>query len=60
MKTCQLLMFLALCPTLTGCGQIGPLYLPGTKPAIYVPPEPEPESKPKPEVKSQPNPQKNN
>jgi len=58
MKTSQLLMFLALCPTLTGCGQIGPLYLPGTKPAIYVPPEPE--SKPKPEVKSQPNPQKNN
>jgi predicted small lipoprotein YifL len=56
MKTCQLIMFLAVCPALTGCGQMGPLYLPGTKPAIYVPPEPEP----KPEVKPEPNPQKNN
>ena len=37
---------------------MGPLYLPGTKPAIYV--QPEPEQKPKPEVKPEPNPQKNN
>ena len=27
----------------SGCGQPGPLYLPGTKPPFYVPPEPEPE-----------------
>jgi predicted small lipoprotein YifL len=30
---------------LSGCGQPGPLYLPGTKPPFYVPPEPEPEAK---------------
>lgn len=25
---------------LTGCGQMGPLYLPDQKPPIYVPPHP--------------------
>jgi predicted small lipoprotein YifL len=36
---------LLLSLTLSGCGQPGPLYLPGTKPPFYVPPEPEPEAK---------------
>ena len=58
MKTSQLILLLTVLPTLTGCGQPGPLYLPGTKPAVYVPPEPAPESKPK--AEPNPNPQKNN
>jgi predicted small lipoprotein YifL len=44
MKTCQLLMFLASCPTITGCGQIGPLYLPGTAPPVHVEREQKPET----------------
>ena len=42
MKTIQLLLFLACYLTLTACGQTGPLYLPGSKPPIYVPNEPKP------------------
>jgi predicted small lipoprotein YifL len=57
MKTTQLFLFLAACSALTGCGQIGPLYLPGTAPPIYVPPEPKAE--PKPELKSEPKPETN-
>jgi predicted small lipoprotein YifL len=60
MKTSQLFLFLAACSVLTGCGQLGPLYLPGTAPPIYVPPEPKAEPKPKPELKSEPKPEKNN
>jgi len=52
MKTTKLFLFLAACSALTGCGQPGPLYLPGTTPPIHVEPEPEPESKPEP--KSEP------
>jgi len=33
---------------LSGCGQPGPLYLPGDKPPIYVPPEAQPETKTEP------------
>jgi predicted small lipoprotein YifL len=44
-----LLSFIAL----TGCGQVGPLYLPGTPPPIHVEPEPKPEAKkPAPEQKT--------
>jgi predicted small lipoprotein YifL len=43
MKTCKLLLFLPLISALTGCGQPGPLYLPGTAPPIHVEPEPKPE-----------------
>jgi len=52
MKTTQLFLFLAVYSALTGCGQIGPLYLPGTAPPIHVEPEPKPEPKPeaKPEI----------
>jgi len=52
MKTTQLFLFLAAYSALTGCGQIGPLYLPGTAPPIHVEPEPKPEPKPeaKPEI----------
>jgi len=51
MKTRQLFLFLAACFALIGCGQPGPLYLPGTAPPIHVEPEPkpEPEAEPKPE-----------
>jgi predicted small lipoprotein YifL len=40
---------LLLSLALSGCGQPGPLYLPGTKPPFYVPPEEitEPEAKEK-------------
>ncbi|MFA5922550.1 MAG: lipoprotein [Methylococcaceae bacterium] len=55
MKTRQLLLFLAACSALTGCGQPGPLYLPGTTPPIHVEPEPEPEA----EAEAEPKPEKN-
>jgi predicted small lipoprotein YifL len=45
MKTIHLFLFLAACSALTGCGQVGPLYLPGSAAPIYVPPEPKPEPK---------------
>jgi predicted small lipoprotein YifL len=54
MKTSQLFLFLAASSALTSCGQLGPLYLPGTTPPIHV------ESEPKPEPKSEPKPENNN
>ncbi|MDD1637603.1 MAG: lipoprotein [Methylococcaceae bacterium] len=57
MKTRQLFLFLAACSALTGCGQPGPLYLPGTTPPIHVEPKPEPE--PEPEAEAEPKPEKN-
>jgi predicted small lipoprotein YifL len=45
---------------LSGCGQPGSLYLPTSKPPMYVEPEAEPETKgaaPKQETKPQPPPQ---
>jgi len=45
MKTSNLFLFLAAYSALTGCGQPGPLYLPGTAPPIHVEPEPKPEPK---------------
>jgi predicted small lipoprotein YifL len=36
MKTIQLFIFFIIYSILTACGQIGPLYLPGTAPPIYV------------------------
>lgn len=38
MKQLLILLFLSITALLTACGQTGPLYLPGTKPPIYVPP----------------------
>ncbi len=36
--------YLVLCSlVIVGCGQTGPLYLPDSKPPIYVPPEQEEE-----------------
>jgi predicted small lipoprotein YifL len=46
MKPRKLFLFLSLWSALTGCGQPGPLYLPGTTPPIHVEPEPEPKSEP--------------
>jgi predicted small lipoprotein YifL len=49
-----------LCSLLYGCGQPGPLYLPTSKPPIYVEPDAEPETKntvPKQEIKPQSPPQ---
>jgi predicted small lipoprotein YifL len=46
-------LFLLLLTALTGCGQVGPLYLPGTPPPIHVEPESQPEAKkPVPEQKT--------
>jgi predicted small lipoprotein YifL len=42
MKPCIVLCLLAI----AGCGQTGPLYLPDSKPPIYVPPEAEEEQQP--------------
>jgi len=50
MKTSQLFLFLASCSALTSCGQLGPLYLPGSAPPIYVPSEPAPEPKSEPKT----------
>jgi len=49
MKSYQLLLLLLINPVLSGCGQSGPLYLPGQVPPIHVQPEVKPE--PKPEIK---------
>jgi predicted small lipoprotein YifL len=57
MKTSQFFLFLVACSALTGCGQIGPLYLPGTAAPIYVPPEPKTE--PKAKLKPAPKPEEN-
>ncbi len=57
MKTSQFLLFLVACSALTDCGQIGPLYLPGTDSPVYVPPEPKVKSEP--ELKTEPKPEEN-
>jgi predicted small lipoprotein YifL len=44
MKFCQLVLILLLSWFVVGCGQPGPLYLPGTKAPIHVEPAPKPES----------------
>jgi len=49
MKSYKLLLLLLLNPVLTGCGQPGPLYLPGQPAPIYVYPEPAPQPEHKPE-----------
>ncbi|MDP1772772.1 MAG: hypothetical protein Q8L15_10850 [Methylobacter sp.] len=49
MKSYKLLLLLLLNACLTGCGQPGPLYLPGQVAPIHVEPEPAPKPEPKPE-----------
>jgi len=49
MKFYKLLLLLPLAPVLAGCGQPGPLYLPGQKAPIHVEPEPAHKPEPKPE-----------
>lgn len=43
MNSPYLFLLTALYVVLSGCGQPGPLYLPGTAPPIHVEPEPKPE-----------------
>ena len=47
-KTLSVIITGLLCIMSTGCGQTGPLYLPGQKPPIHTHPEtiPEPEDEP--------------
>jgi len=59
MKTSKLFLFLTAFSALAGCGQPGPLYLPGTTPPIHVEPEPAPEPQPQPQPKSESGPEKN-
>ncbi len=47
MKHYKLLLLIQLATVLTGCGQPGPLYLPGQAPPIHVEPEPAPKQEPK-------------
>ncbi|TRW93289.1 LPS translocon maturation chaperone LptM [Candidatus Methylobacter oryzae] len=47
MKSYKLLVLLLLNPLIVGCGQPGPLYLPGQAAPIHV--EPEPVAKPDPQ-----------
>jgi predicted small lipoprotein YifL len=47
MNPYKLLLFLLLNAALAGCGQPGPLYLPGQKAPIHVEPEPAPKPKTK-------------
>jgi predicted small lipoprotein YifL len=49
MKPNKLLLFLLLNLGLAGCGQTGPLYLPGQAAPIHVEPELAPKPEPKPE-----------
>jgi len=49
MKAYKLLIFLLLNAGLMGCGQTGPLYLPGQAAPIHVEPEPAPKPEPEPE-----------
>jgi predicted small lipoprotein YifL len=49
MKSYKLLLLLLLNPVLVGCGQPGPLYLPGQQAPIHVEPEPAQNPQPKPE-----------
>jgi predicted small lipoprotein YifL len=44
MTNFRLFLILLLGWLMTGCGQPGPLYLPGSKAPIHVEPEPKPES----------------
>lgn len=53
-KTLTVIVTSLLVSIVTGCGQTGPLYLPGQKPPIYVPPEPIPEPEDEPEYKPEP------
>ena len=53
-KTLTIIITGLLCLMSTGCGQTGPLYLPGQKPPIYVPPEPIPEPEDEPEYTPEP------
>ena len=49
------LLFLPLLTVLTGCGQVGPLYLPNGPAPIYVPKaKPEPEQKTPTKTQSEP------
>lgn len=49
MKFYLLILLLPLLAFLSGCGQPGPLYLPGQKAPIHVEPEPAANPEPKPE-----------
>ncbi|MGZ4998243.1 MAG: LPS translocon maturation chaperone LptM [Methylobacter sp.] len=49
MKPYKLLLLLLLSPVIVGCGQPGPLYLPGQPAPIHVEPEPAQKPQPKPE-----------
>jgi predicted small lipoprotein YifL len=49
MKPYQLLPILLLSPVMTGCGQPGPLYLPGSATPIHVEHEPKLKTTPQPE-----------
>jgi predicted small lipoprotein YifL len=49
MKPYKLLLLLLLNPVIVGCGQPGPLYLPGQPAPIHVEPEPAQKPQPKPE-----------
>jgi predicted small lipoprotein YifL len=49
MKPYKLLLLLLLNTSLMGCGQPGPLYLPGQAAPIHVEPELAPKPEPKPE-----------
>jgi predicted small lipoprotein YifL len=49
MKPSKLFLFLLLNTVLAGCGQPGPLYLPGHAPPIHVEPEPAQKTKFEPE-----------
>ena len=51
MKPYKLLLLVLLNSVVAGCGQPGPLYLPGKAAPIYVAPEPAPEPEPKLEKK---------
>jgi predicted small lipoprotein YifL len=57
MKPYKLLLLLLLNSVVTGCGQPGPLYLPGQVAPIHV--EPEPAQKPKPKPEQAPKPEQN-
>jgi predicted small lipoprotein YifL len=45
MKPYALFLLLSLSLVLAGCGQPGPLYLPGQASPVYMPSEPAPEPK---------------
>ncbi|MGZ5006936.1 MAG: LPS translocon maturation chaperone LptM [Methylobacter sp.] len=47
MKLYKLSLLIPLITALAGCGQPGPLYLPGQAAPIHVEPEPAPKPKPK-------------